>query len=108
MGAALGVNWVAVEDRFKAVIWLDGGFFNAKPLPGADQADFAPRVKAPTLMIAGKFDWIFLGKDALLQMLGTPAGDKKAVTFDTMMSRRSGPTSSAMWLPRLIRSLGRS
>jgi len=83
MGAALGVNWVAVEDRFKAVIWLDGGFFNSKPLPGADQADFAPHVKAPTLMIAGKFDWIFLGKDALLRLLGTPAADKKVVTFDT-------------------------
>jgi len=83
MGAAVGLDLTAVEDRFKAVIFLDGGFYSEKPLPGTDQADFAPRIKAPALMISGKFDWIFLGKDALLRMLGAPAADKKAVTFDT-------------------------
>jgi len=83
MSAALGVVWAAVENRFKAVIFLDGGFFVETPLPGTDQADFAPRLKAPTLLITGKFDWIFLGKDALLTLLGAPAADKKAVTFDT-------------------------
>ncbi len=83
MGAALGVIYTAVEDRLKAVILLDGGFFEDKALPGADQADFVPRIKAPVLMISGKYDWIFLGKEALFRMLGTPAADKKAVTFDT-------------------------
>jgi eukaryotic-like serine/threonine-protein kinase len=38
MGAALGVNFVGVEDRFKAAIFLDGGFFGEHPLPGTDQA----------------------------------------------------------------------
>ena len=83
MGAALGVNFGAVEDRIKAMIMLDGGFYNEKPLPGTDQVDFAPHLKAPTLLIAGKFDWIFLGKDALLRMLGAPAADKKVVLFET-------------------------
>ena len=83
MGAALGVNFAAVEDRIKAMIMLDGGFYNEKPLPGTDQVDFAPHLKAPTLLIAGKFDWIFLGKDALLRMLGAPAADKKVVLFET-------------------------
>jgi dienelactone hydrolase/tRNA A-37 threonylcarbamoyl transferase component Bud32 len=83
MGAALGVIFAAVEDRFKAVILLDGGFYVEKMLPGTDQADFAPRLKAPTLLIAGKFDWIFLGKDALVRMLGAPAADKKVAIFDT-------------------------
>ena len=49
MGAALGVNFAGVEDRFKAVIFLDGGFYSEKPLPGTDQADFLPHIKAPTL-----------------------------------------------------------
>jgi dienelactone hydrolase len=83
MGAALGVNFAGVEDRFKAVIFLDGGFFSENPLPGTDQADFLPHIKAPTLLISGKFDWIFLGKEALMRLLGTPAADKKAVTLDT-------------------------
>jgi serine/threonine protein kinase/dienelactone hydrolase len=83
MGAALGVILTAVEDRLKAVVFLDGGFFVEKMLPGTDQADFAPRLKAPALMISGKYDWVYLGKDALLRMLGTPPADKKAVTLDT-------------------------
>jgi dienelactone hydrolase len=83
MGAGLGVIWTALEPRFKTVVFLDGGFFNEKPLTGTDQVDFAPRLKAPTLLIAGKFDWIFLGKDALLRLLGAPAADKKVVMFDT-------------------------
>ncbi|MCU1238608.1 MAG: serine/threonine protein kinase [Candidatus Solibacter sp.] len=82
-GAALAVNFTAVEERFKSVIMLDGGFYNEKQLPGTDQVDFAPHVKAPTLLICGKFDWIFMGKDALLRLLGAPAADKKAVMFDT-------------------------
>lgn len=83
MGAAEGVILAAVESRIKAVILLDGGFYEGEQLPATDQADFAPRLKAPTLMISGKYDWIFMGKDALLRMLGTPAADKKAVFFDT-------------------------
>ena len=83
MGAALGVVFTTVEDRFRTVIFLDGGLYAEKLLPGTDQADFAPRLKAPTLLIAGKFDWIFLGKDALVRMLGAPPADKKVVMFDT-------------------------
>jgi dienelactone hydrolase len=83
MSAALGVNWAAVEDRLKTVILLDGGFFSEKALPGADQADFAPRLKTSTLLIAGKFDWIFWGKDALVRLLGAAPADKKVVMFDT-------------------------
>jgi dienelactone hydrolase len=83
MGAALGVNLAAVEDRIKAMIMLDGGFYNEKPLPGTDQVDFAPHLKAPALLIAGKYDWIFMSKDALRRMLGAPEADKKVVLLDT-------------------------
>ena len=83
MTAAQGVIYTALEPRLKAVIFLDGGFFVEKPLPGADQADFAPHIKAPTLLICGKFDWIFLGKDALLRMIGAPAADKSYVLLET-------------------------
>jgi hypothetical protein len=34
-------------------------------------------------LICGKFDWIFLGKDALIKLLGAPAADKKVVMLDT-------------------------
>ncbi len=83
MGAAHAVFFAAMEDRLKAVVMLDGGFYNEKPLPGADAVDFAPRLKAPTLLICGKFDFVFLGKDALVHMLGAPAADKRVVMLDT-------------------------
>jgi dienelactone hydrolase len=83
MGAAIGVIFAGVEERLKTVIFLDGGFVYEKPLPGADQADFAARIKAPTLLISGKYDWILLGKDALLRLIGTPSAEKKLVYFDT-------------------------
>lgn len=82
-GGAHGVFFAAMEERIKAVAMLDGGFYNEKPLPGADAVDFAPRVKAQTLLGAGKYDWIFLGKDALVRMLGAPAADKKVLLLDT-------------------------
>ncbi len=82
-GASLGVIFVAVEDRFKNAIFLDGGFFQEKMLPGSNQADFAPRLKVPTLLITGKFDWIFLGKAPMMKLLGTQPADKKAVLFNT-------------------------
>jgi serine/threonine protein kinase len=106
MGAALGVILTGVDDRLKAVIFLDGGFFFEKQLPGANQADFAPRIKAPTLMISGKFDWIFLGKDTLLQLIGAPAADKKAVTLETahdVSELRSGLVREVLaWLDRYL------
>ncbi len=83
MGAAAGVNFAAVEQRLRTAIFLDGGFYVEKMLPGTDQADFAPRIKIPVLLISGKYDWVFLGKDALMKMLGTPPADKKVVFFDT-------------------------
>jgi dienelactone hydrolase len=83
MGAAHGVILAGVEQRLKAAIFLDGGFVVEKPLPGANQADFAARIKVPVLMISGRFDWVFWGKDALLRLMATPAADKKAVVFDT-------------------------
>ncbi len=83
MGAGLGVDFAAVEQRLKAVILLDGGFYSETPLEGTDQVDFAPRLKAPTLLVAGKFDWIFVGKDALVKLLGAPKDDKRVVLLDT-------------------------
>jgi dienelactone hydrolase len=106
MGAALGVVLTGVEPRLRAVVFLDGGFFYEKQVPGANQADFAPRIKAPTLLISGKFDWIFYGKDALLRLIGTPSADKKAVTFNTshdVSEQRSDLIREVLaWLDRYL------
>jgi eukaryotic-like serine/threonine-protein kinase len=87
MGAAEGVIYTTLlQDRLKTVVLLDGGFFLGTPRPGRDQADFAPRLKIPVLMVNGRYDFSFSLERAqvpLFRMLGTPAADKRHVVLDT-------------------------
>ena len=86
MGSAFGVIFGAVEDRFKAIVWLDGGLFLDTPAPGTDQVDFAPRIRKPVLMINGRYDFVFpleAAQRPLFQLLGTPAADKRHVVLET-------------------------
>jgi predicted esterase len=85
-GSAEGVIYTALEDRFKTAVLLDGGFFMCNCVGGLDQANFAPRVKIPVLMVNGRYDFVFSFKETqepLLRMLGTPGADKRLVDFDT-------------------------
>ncbi|HKW00667.1 MAG TPA: protein kinase [Vicinamibacterales bacterium] len=87
MGSAEGVIFTTVsQSRLKAVILLDGGFFLDTPHAGGDQADFAPRLRAPVLMVNGKQDFVFSveqSQDPLFRMLGAPPADKQHVVFET-------------------------
>ena len=86
MGTADGVIFTALEDRFRAVVFLDGGFYLGPGARGSDQVDFAPRITKPVLMVNGRYDFTFpprLSQEPLLRMLGTPEADKRGVTLDT-------------------------
>ena len=87
MGAADGVIYTTLlQDRLKAAVFLDGGFFLDPPLAGRDQADFAPRLKLPVLMVNGRYDFSFSlerAQEPLFRMLGASAADKKHVVLDT-------------------------
>jgi len=86
MGTAYGVIFTALEDRFRTVVFLDGGFFLGPARRGRDQVDFAPRITKPVLMVNGKYDSTFSpqrSQEPLLRMLGTPAADKRRVALDT-------------------------
>ena len=85
-GASYGVIFAALENRFKAVALLDGGFFQNTPVAGIDQVDFAPRLTKPVLMVNGRYDPTFTlhtSQEPLFKMLGTPAADRRQVLFDT-------------------------
>lgn len=86
-GAADGVILATIEQRFKAVVLLDGGLFNQEhPVPGMDQVDFAPRLTRPVLMVNGKYDATFPRETSqipLFNLLGTPAANKRHAQFDT-------------------------
>jgi eukaryotic-like serine/threonine-protein kinase len=86
MGTAYGVIFTALEERFKAIVFLDGGFFLGPAARGRDQLDFAPRVTKPVLMVNGKYDFSFSperSQEPLFRILGTPAADKRRVLLDT-------------------------
>ena len=87
MGSAKGVIIATLlQDRLKTAIFLDGGYFLFPPPPGADQADFAPRMKKPVLMVNGRYDFSFSlekSQNPLFAMLGTTADDKRHVVLDT-------------------------
>jgi formylglycine-generating enzyme required for sulfatase activity/tRNA A-37 threonylcarbamoyl transferase component Bud32 len=104
MGAGMGVQYTALEERFRAVIFFDGGFPSERPLPGTDPADFAPRIQAPTLMLAGKYDFVFMGKDALLRTIG--ARDKRLVYLETAHDvsekREEMVRETLAWLDRYL------
>jgi dienelactone hydrolase len=87
MGSAEGVIYSTIaQDRFKTVIFLDGGYFLDQPPMGGDQADFAPRLKKPVLMVNGRDDYVFSlekSQKPFFQMLGSPAAEKRHVVLDT-------------------------
>jgi eukaryotic-like serine/threonine-protein kinase len=87
MGAAEGVIYATLaQDRLGAVVFLDGGFFLGQPPAGGDQADFAPRLKKPVLMVNGRYDFTFPLERAqipLYRMLGTASADKQHVVLET-------------------------
>jgi dienelactone hydrolase len=85
-GASMGSLLPAVENRFKALVLLGGGFYLQKRLPEVDQLNFAPRVKAPVLMLNGRFDFIYpplTSQEPMFRLLGTPHEHKRHVLYDT-------------------------
>lgn len=87
MGSADGVIIATLlQDRLKAAIFLDGGYFLQQPPAGQDQADFAPRMRKPVLMVNGRWDYTFpleASQNPLFRSLGTLRGEKKHVVLDT-------------------------
>ena len=87
MGSADGVVIATLlQDRLRTAIFLDGGYFLVPASPGFDQADFAPRMKKPVLMVNGRYDYTFpveTAQDPLFRALGTAASDKRHVILET-------------------------
>jgi eukaryotic-like serine/threonine-protein kinase len=86
MGAAMGALLPAVEDRLKVLVLISSGFYLQKFLPEVDQLNFTPRVKAPVLMLNGRFDFIFptgSSQEPMFRLLGAPKEQKRRVLYET-------------------------
>ena len=74
-GGRMGAIMLAVEPRFKAAVLNVAGLSPKPTQPSVDPFNFAPRIKAPVLMLSGQFDPIYpleLAARPLYRALGTP------------------------------------
>jgi serine/threonine protein kinase len=84
-GACLGAILPAVENRLKVSVLMGAGFYFPKSRPEVEQINFAPRVTIPTLMIDGRYDFLFpreTTQEPLYRLLGTPKEHKRLALFD--------------------------
>jgi serine/threonine protein kinase/dienelactone hydrolase len=106
LGAAAGFIFPAIEDRFKASILVSGGIWVVEVLPEINQFHYAPRITVPTLMLNGRFDFVFLepGQRQLFRLLGTPAEHKRHVLVDSGHIMRIDPVEPELlgWLDRYL------
>ena len=93
----------AVEDQRA----LGGGDLGDVP-PEWDTLNYAPRIRIPTLMLSGRYDFEVPFETAqrpLFALLGTPAEDKRHKVFDTGHTLRIEDVAGEI-LPWLDRYLG--
>jgi cephalosporin-C deacetylase-like acetyl esterase len=86
MGGAVGPVMTAVEPRFKASILVGAGLYHWRRPPESEAINFLPRVKVPTLMINGRYDFFFSLKTSqglMFDLLGTKPADKKHRVFES-------------------------
>jgi tRNA A-37 threonylcarbamoyl transferase component Bud32/predicted esterase len=87
-GAEYGALSVAVEPRFKAAVWIGGGYdptHMQRELPIQVPWNYAPHVTTPVLMVNGRGDSAMPVETAqrpLFDDLGTAPADKRHVVLD--------------------------
>jgi serine/threonine protein kinase/formylglycine-generating enzyme required for sulfatase activity/dienelactone hydrolase len=85
-GAALGGLIPAVEPRIKVNILALGGLDFQESLPEVHVVNFLPRVKQPTLMLNGRYDFFFpvdSNQEPFFRLLGSRKDQKKHLIYDT-------------------------
>jgi pimeloyl-ACP methyl ester carboxylesterase len=74
------------EQRLKAVVIISSGlFFSRLQLPEADPLNFLPRLRVPTVVVGGRYDFIFpleTSMGPMFRLLGAPEKDKRLVLYD--------------------------
>jgi eukaryotic-like serine/threonine-protein kinase len=84
-GAQLAPVFLAIEPRISLGVIYMGGLPMQASLPEAEPANFAPRVKAPVLMLNGRYDYFFptaTSQEPLFTLLGTPAEHKRRIVYE--------------------------
>lgn len=98
----------AVEPRVKTAVLQSAGLWNAR-LPEDDPATYAPRVRIPTLMLNGRYDFDSpweTNQRPLFALLGSDPGRKTHLLLETGHALPPADVTRAV-LPWLDHYLGR-
>ncbi len=81
-GGAMGALIPAVEPRIKSNVLYVAGLDFERTRPEVEPINFLPRIKIPTLMINGRYDFLFpleTSQRPMFRLLGTPPDQKRYV-----------------------------
>ena len=111
LGVSEGLSFVALalDDRLKAgVVHGEGALAPSRMPPEVDLLNFAPRVRAPVLLLAGRYDPIYdpKARSLFLRLLGTPEKDKRLVFVDSGHALMRNPDAMRETLDWLDHYLG--
>jgi eukaryotic-like serine/threonine-protein kinase len=85
-GAVMGGLIPALDTRIKVSVLALGGLAYERSLPEVDIINFLPRVKQPTLMLNGHYDFFFpvtSNQEPFFRLLGSPKDQKKHLIYET-------------------------
>jgi serine/threonine protein kinase/formylglycine-generating enzyme required for sulfatase activity/cephalosporin-C deacetylase-like acetyl esterase len=85
-GAVMGAMIPALDSRIKVNVLALGGMEYSKSLPEVDKINFLPRVKQPTLMLNGHYDFFFPVDSTQIpfyNLLGSKKDQKKRIQYET-------------------------
>ncbi len=110
-GGPQGAIVPAVEPRLATQILLLAGLPPQRSLPEVDPINFVGRVRIPTLILGGQYDFVFplqASQRPLFLLLGTPAADKRQIIFDgvghdlSALSRNAVIRETLAWLDKYL------
>ena len=81
----MGIALLALEPRLKVSVLVGAGLPPMNLAPEVDPLNFAPRVRVPTLMVAGRSDFLIPVESAqvpLFRLLGVAPEHKRHALFD--------------------------
>jgi len=98
-----------LEKRFKVAIFAAGDCDTNTVLPDADPMNFAPHVKIPLRLIAGRYDFVFpldTCHEPLFRAPGTPGQAKSHALSDTGHAPLPVMKDTLNWLDQSFRTSG--
>ena len=106
-GAAMGTIMVVNEPRLKLAIFLVGGFYFQHARPEVEAINFTPRVRVPSLMLNGRYDFFFpveASQSFMFRLIGVPESEKRWIVYETShnLPRENMVEETLRWLDQFF------